>query len=67
MNERNIIFVPYALSKKKLNKYMKDFYWGFYFRPMVIFKQLRYIFEPGFFLKVKIGLKVLLKLRRSKG
>ncbi len=67
MNERNIVFVPYGLNKKKLNQYMKEFYWGFYFRPKVILKQLKYVFEPGFFLKVKTGLKVLLKLRRSKG
>ncbi len=66
MNERNIIFVPHGLTKKKLNQYMKEFYWGFYFRPKVILKHLRYVFEPSFLLKVTKGLKVMLKLKRSK-
>jgi len=62
MNGRNIIFIPYGLTKEKLNYYLRKFYYDFYLRPKVIFKHIKYLFQPGFMVKVINGLKMLLKL-----
>ncbi|MBN2545787.1 MAG: radical SAM protein [Spirochaetes bacterium] len=62
MNGRNIIFVPNGLTEEKLNYYLRKFYYDFYLRPKVILKHIKYLFQPGFMVKIINGLKMLFKL-----